>query len=278
MSSRKKVFVYGTLLQGKMRHPVVESERYLGPAMVRGELIDLGHYPALIEGSGTVVGEVYEVRSTTLEQLDRIEGYDPGHPAASLYHREMIEARYFADGRREQVLAYRYHRRARGESIDHGDYRRYKLEAQSGAQWVLAYGSNLCRDRLSERVGEPLAVERGRLMGYTLSFNKHAQGRGAVCANVSWVGGTSVCPLVAWKLDRDQIDILDGYEGTPDHYLRVSLPFIGEERGLRMCQGYVAHPDRLIHGLSPTAEYLGHVYRGYRLHGFAMEQLPSLKG
>ncbi len=278
MHSNKKVFVYGTLLQGEMRHPVLESERYLGPALVQGELIDLGRYPALIEGSGTVVGEVYEVRPAALEQLDRIEGHDPDHPAASLYRRERIEARYFADGRCEQVLAYRYNHRARGETIPHGDYRRHKLEKQGDEYWVLAYGSNLCRDRLAARVGEPLAVERGRLPGYALRFNKHAQGGGAVCANVSWVGGAMACPLVAWKLSLEQVEILDAYEGTPDHYLRLSLPFAGEERGLRLCQGYVAHPDRLIHGLSPTEEYLAHVYRGYRLHGFDTENLPSLKG
>ena len=45
-----KVFVYGTLLQGEMRHPVLDGSQCLGPAMAGGRLVDLGRYPVLVEG------------------------------------------------------------------------------------------------------------------------------------------------------------------------------------------------------------------------------------
>ncbi len=263
-----KVFVYGTLLQGEMRNPVLDGSHYLGPALATGQLVDLGSYPALIEGNGGVVGELYAVNRLVLEQLDRIEGFDARRPLASLYRRETIEIRHFADGRRERVLTYRYHRPHDGEPITHGDYRRHKLEQEDAEQWIIAYGSNMCRDRLAARVGEPLAMERGWLPGFELRLNKLAQSGRSVCANVGWAGRSARCPAVAWKLDPDQAATLDIYEGTPDHYLRMTLPFDGDERGRRICQVYVAHPDRLHDGAGPSEEYVEHIRRGYRQHGF----------
>jgi gamma-glutamylcyclotransferase (GGCT)/AIG2-like uncharacterized protein YtfP len=263
-----KVFVYGTLLQGEMRNPVLDASHYLGPVMADGRLIDLGRYPALVEGQGRVIGELYRVSRATLQQLDRIEGHDAGNPSASLYRRASIEIRHFADGHRERVLTYRYPRRANGEPVRHGDYRRYKLERQDVEQWVIAYGSNMCRDRLAARVGEPLDVERGWLSGYALRFNKLAQGGCSVCANIIWRGGVARCPAVAWKLDPDQLATLDLYEGTPEHYLRIALPFEGDHRGWRICQVYIAHPDRLHHGVGPAEDYVAHIRSGYAQNGF----------
>ena len=278
-----RVFVYGSLLPGEMRHPVLESSRPLGPALIRGRLYDLGRYPALTAGPGSVVGEVFEVDGFTLRQLDRIEGWTPQVPGKALYRRQQETVRYLADGRHERVFVYRYNRKAGGRLIGHGDYRRQRLERAEDAQWVLAYGSNLCPDRLSARVGTPLALERGAVPGFVLRFNKHAQGGGSACANLGWAGGHARCPAVAWKLEPQQIEALDACEGTPDHYLKVALPFLGERRGWRLCQAYVAHPDRLTDRYRPTEVYANHLRRGYAHHGFdsrALERLlaPSRAG
>ncbi len=272
-----KLFVYGSLLQGELRHGVLEGSRRLGPVLARASLRDLGSYPALLGGSGTVVGELYAVDARTLAQIDRIEGYDPDHPDDSLYRRVTLPIRHLADGRRETVLAYRYNHPPAGRRIGHGDYRRWRLEQQSEAQWVLAYGSNLCPDRLAARVGEPLAFERGSIPGFELRFNKHAQGGGAVCANIGWVGGSAACPAVAWKLTREQVETLDSYEGTPDHYLRMTLPFEGEQAGCRLCQVFVAQPDHIEHALQPADAYVTHIRRGYEFHGFGAAALGRLE-
>lgn len=270
-----RVFVYGSLLPGESGHAALQGSRCLGPALVQGRLLDLGDYPGLVAGEGLVIGEVYSVSQDTLSALDRIEGFSAQAPASSLFRRSRMEVRYLADGHREKVYTYVHNRRAQGELIAHGDYRRYWLEQRQAAQWVVAYGSNLCRDRLAARVGEPQGEEKGFLRGFELRFNKHAQGGGAACANIAWKGGTATCPAVAWKLGPEQIETLDGYEGTPDHYLRVALRFDGEKGGEQICQGYIAHPDRLDAGLLPTAEYSGHVQSGYRQHGFDNSELPT---
>ncbi len=263
-----KLLVYGTLLRGELREGVLAQSPCLGPVLTRGQLRDLGPYPALLEGTGTVIGELYEVDAHSLARIDRIEGYDPRRPEASLYRRVSLPIRHLADGRRETVFGYHYNQPPTGRRVEHGDYRRWRLERQSEAQWVLAYGSNLCPDRLAERVGEPLACERGAIPGFELRFNKHAQGGGAVCANIAWAGGSAACPAVAWKLTREQIETLDLYEGAPVHYLRMTLPFEGEERGRRICQVYVARHDHIDQSLPPAEAYVAHIRRGYEWHGF----------
>ena len=63
-------------MSGFQHHDKLLGATFRGLAQTRAEwtLIDLGAFPALIEGSGVVRGELYEVDSTLLERLDRLEG------------------------------------------------------------------------------------------------------------------------------------------------------------------------------------------------------------
>lgn len=73
-----RLFVYGTLKRGGVRHHVLAHCRFLGSALTRPlyALHDLGAYPGLIpHGEGQVVeGELYEVPLSLRENLDRVEG------------------------------------------------------------------------------------------------------------------------------------------------------------------------------------------------------------
>jgi gamma-glutamylcyclotransferase (GGCT)/AIG2-like uncharacterized protein YtfP len=75
------MFVYGTLMPGRLRWPLVEA--HVGahrPAAVAGTLLDTGYgYPALVlEGPGTVHGVAVDLRADSeqeaIELLDEIEG------------------------------------------------------------------------------------------------------------------------------------------------------------------------------------------------------------
>ena len=63
-----------------------------GSCELEGLLLDCGQYPGLIEGAGTVAGELFWIRSEeVLERLDRYEGYRPDAPGPSLFVRRAVE-------------------------------------------------------------------------------------------------------------------------------------------------------------------------------------------
>ncbi len=71
-----KLFAYGTLRSGEQAHGLLKGARMLLHARTEPcfTLVDMGGYPALIEGGSTaVVGEIYELDPGLLEALDRYE-------------------------------------------------------------------------------------------------------------------------------------------------------------------------------------------------------------
>ena len=82
-----KLFVYGTLRRGQSAHALLKGAPLLGEARTepRFTLVDMGGYPALIEGGDTaVLGEIYEISADLLTELDRYE------EAPQLYRRVAI--------------------------------------------------------------------------------------------------------------------------------------------------------------------------------------------
>jgi gamma-glutamylcyclotransferase (GGCT)/AIG2-like uncharacterized protein YtfP len=82
------VFVYGSLLTGECHHGLMDRARPLGVARTAAsyDLVDLGDFPALVEGGHTrVTGEVYAVDRVTLLGLDEHED----HP--DTYVRRMLD-------------------------------------------------------------------------------------------------------------------------------------------------------------------------------------------
>ena len=74
------IFVYGTLKCGQVREKCwPRKPQSVEPATVRGILYDLKKYPALVEGSDLVVGELWRFAAedvpVTLTTLDEVEGY-----------------------------------------------------------------------------------------------------------------------------------------------------------------------------------------------------------
>ncbi len=92
-SPSERIAVYGTLRRGGGAQDalgLVGALAYRGRCRLRGVLIDLGAYPGLVAGEGTVTGELYEVAvPALLGVLDRFEHYDPTDPAGSLFVRRL---------------------------------------------------------------------------------------------------------------------------------------------------------------------------------------------
>jgi gamma-glutamylcyclotransferase (GGCT)/AIG2-like uncharacterized protein YtfP len=86
-------------------HSYLSDSRFIGNAVVSGEMYDLGRYPAFrVSEDGEVRGEVWEVDSRTLALLDLVEGYDPVRNCG-LYLRQEIMAT-LSDSRRLFVQVY----------------------------------------------------------------------------------------------------------------------------------------------------------------------------
>lgn len=70
------IFVYGTLMKGHCNDHYLRELKYLGIGRLTGyEMYHVSAYPGIVEnGTGYVIGELYEIDEKTLKVLDIIEG------------------------------------------------------------------------------------------------------------------------------------------------------------------------------------------------------------
>ncbi|WP_416547536.1 gamma-glutamylcyclotransferase [Limnohabitans sp. DCL3] len=122
------LFIYGTLLPGLRLQAEMRGARFVGAALVPGRLVDVGRFPGLLAGAGSVTGELYEVDDAHLVRLDRVEGMVRGDREASQYWREAVTV-LSGPLQGQSVQTYVYNRPVDGYTpIAHGDYRRYIRE------------------------------------------------------------------------------------------------------------------------------------------------------
>lgn len=130
------VAFYGTLdesgmqeelgLKGKLRH--------LQSCIIAGEIRDLGEFPGLVAGDGTVKGELYELTDLAVfKTLDEYEEFDPSDFAKSLFVRRAVTLKdpdidcwaYFYNGDASQA-----------PRIDDLKWREYKQRRDAASQTV----------------------------------------------------------------------------------------------------------------------------------------------
>jgi gamma-glutamylcyclotransferase (GGCT)/AIG2-like uncharacterized protein YtfP len=131
-----RFFFYGTLLDGS-DNPVARAVHRLlepaGPAQARGDLHAVpdggGWFPALLEGSGMVSGQLYDPReqfsAADLARLDAYEEYHPDMPATSLYLRKEID---LIGGGMAQAYLFNQSLPAGSQPIRSGDFRHWLRE------------------------------------------------------------------------------------------------------------------------------------------------------
>lgn len=122
------VFVYGTLLRGELRAPLLDRHgaHAHAEAEVPGALVDLGEYPGLVAGPGRVRGELVRLGDpeAALAQLDEVEDFLGYGRDGSMYRRVVLRARR-ADGSTEIAWTYRYlGPPEEGRLLESGDWRR----------------------------------------------------------------------------------------------------------------------------------------------------------
>ena len=88
--SRTQLFAYGTLMPGEGNHRQIEEHVHQArPGVIKGILVDLGAFPALIPGDGIVRGVLLDADLAVVKLTDRIEGCSPD-PDQCLYRRELV--------------------------------------------------------------------------------------------------------------------------------------------------------------------------------------------
>ncbi len=123
-----RVFVYGSLMRGLHNNRVLHRglARFIATDRTRRSfsLYDLGSFPAMVTGGKvSVVGEVWEVSSETLADLDRLEG----HPA--FYTRTKIT---LASGRRAHAYVMPAQQIAKRLLVSDGDWQAHLASRSSG--------------------------------------------------------------------------------------------------------------------------------------------------
>ena len=88
--SLTRVFVYGTLKQGRGNHCLLANSKFVsqGRTDIQYHMRCNGGFPSVFKSSfegGSICGEIYEVCEDTLHQLDTLEGV-----ASGMYFREEV--------------------------------------------------------------------------------------------------------------------------------------------------------------------------------------------
>ncbi len=84
------LFTYGTLKPGFANYHWIEPHVHATkPGWIRGVLVALRSFPALVEGDGIVKGVLLEIDAQGLQIADRIEGYSPNRQR-NFYVRELV--------------------------------------------------------------------------------------------------------------------------------------------------------------------------------------------
>ena len=127
--STRKVFVYGTLMNGESNHHFLENSKCLGKAAIEGyDMYNVGgFYPAIIPGNARIIGELYEVPNEDMPSIDILEG------EGSLYIRK-------CEITIGNELAYIYEYAQDTEGLD-------KIDSWKEYIWYVSYGSNMLEER-----------------------------------------------------------------------------------------------------------------------------------
>lgn len=139
--------------------------------------------------------------------------------------------------------------------------------------YYFAYGSNMLRPRLAERVGAVAVAGVGTVSGHQLRFHKRSHDGSAKC-NLYYTGrGFDETLGVVYDLRADQRTRLDRHEGHG--YCTRSVHVTLGHRTVRAVT-YVATADFLDEELRPYDWYLAFVITGARQHGLDSRYVDAI--
>lgn len=139
--------------------------------------------------------------------------------------------------------------------------------------WYFAYGSNLNRAQMQNRVGQILEFQPARLENYELLFNKIVRG-GSGEANIQPSKGKTVYGVL-YRITESALRSLDRATGVPDHYRRIEVSVVDANGNRVKAQAYIA--AKVGKGLRPAPHYLQSLLAGAAEHGLPEEYLAEIR-
>ena len=101
----------------------------------------------------------------------------------------------------------------------------------------IAYGSNMNIEQMAFRCPASKIVGNGRLYGWKLVFNTHA--------DIIPTGNQSdSVPVVVWEIAPQDWRMLDRYEGFPRYYVKEEIETYMENGAVETCIAYVMAEGR----------------------------------
>jgi gamma-glutamylcyclotransferase (GGCT)/AIG2-like uncharacterized protein YtfP len=263
-SSRRKntdspilLFTYGTLMKSFYNNELLDRSKYMGKSTtVKKYYMTTNDYPFVYENiaSVNIIGELYQVSKAVLDIIDMLEGFISTNNVDNFYYRKKIKV----INNTKVVEAYIYFNNKKGsDKIPSGDYRLYNERV-----YYFAYGSNMNRKRMEERVGSKNIFDEmsATLDGYKLVFNKKAEKNGYAYANVIKDSESQV-EGVLYEISENAEEILDDYEGIPKHY--VSKKIMVEYDGIKFpATVYIANNNMVKNGLKVENSYRNNLLAG----------------
>lgn len=128
----------------------------------------------------------------------------------------------------------------------------------------VAYGSNMNLKQMAYRCPNSNVVCNGKLHGWKLVFNVHA--------DVIKGKKNDIVPVVVWNIADEDWRMLDRYEGYPSYYVKETVDVILENGEKMNAIVYVMADHRK--GVSmPSREYFECILKGYRSNKISTDYL-----
>lgn len=187
--SKTTLFVYGSLMKGMVHHGKLASfVKEIKPATCEGTLYRLPvGYPAMVEGPGTVRGELIALDKfkDIVKLIDEFEGFSFATPDKSLYIR--TEKPVLVEGAKKPVTSFTYvlnkiRLPKEATVIENGDYRASMTSqpplstqlTESQRRYILKLGASSGRDIVPinldiyrDLLNKGLIVDKGRRLALT---------------------------------------------------------------------------------------------------------------
>lgn len=138
---------------------------------------------------------------------------------------------------------------------------------------LFAYGSNMLTARISERTPSARAVSSGKLVGYTLKWNKRSKDGSGKCNATETGRPVDVVWGVAFELDVTDKMKIDELEGLGRGYGERTAKIVTENGLIRAELYYATSIDLTVR---PYDWYKDLVIAGAREHGLPEEYIETL--